>query len=49
MLGALIKVTGVISLDSLIEKVENMFLRKIGKEKTQANIDAIKEAYGKVG
>jgi pyruvate ferredoxin oxidoreductase gamma subunit len=48
MLGALIKVTGVISLDSLIQKVENMFLRKIGREKTRANIDAIKEAYEKV-
>lgn len=48
MLGALIKVTGVIGLDSLVEKVEHMFMRKIGKEKTQANIDAIKEAYGKV-
>ncbi|MBN2330458.1 MAG: 2-oxoacid:acceptor oxidoreductase family protein [Candidatus Aenigmarchaeota archaeon] len=48
MLGALIKVTGVISLESLIEKVEKMFLHKIGKEKTQANIDAIKEAYEKV-
>ncbi len=48
MLGALIKVTRVIKLDSLIEKVEGMFLRKIGREKTDANIAAIKEAYEKV-
>ena len=48
MLGAMIKVAGIISIESLTEKVENMFLRKIGKEKTKANVDAIKEAFEKV-
>jgi len=47
MLGALIKVTGVIEMKYLIKKVEGMFLHKIGEEKTQANIDAIKESYEK--
>jgi pyruvate ferredoxin oxidoreductase gamma subunit len=48
MIGALIKITGVVKMQNLINKVEDMFLRKIGKEKTQANIDAIKEAHEKV-
>jgi pyruvate ferredoxin oxidoreductase gamma subunit len=48
MLGAMIKVAGVIDMKYLARKVEGMFLRKIGAEKTQANIDAIKKAYEEV-
>jgi pyruvate ferredoxin oxidoreductase gamma subunit len=48
MLGALVKLTGVIDMKHLVKKVEDMFLKKIGSEKTQANIDSIKEAYEKV-
>jgi pyruvate ferredoxin oxidoreductase gamma subunit len=48
MLGALVKVTGVIKMKYLIKEVENMFLRKIGEEKTKANTDAIKQAYEEV-
>ena len=48
MLGALIKVTGVIDMEHLVKKVRDMFLRKIGSERTQANIDSIREAFEKV-
>lgn len=44
-LGALIKITGVVELDSLINKVRKTFLDKIGEEKTNANIAAINDAY----
>jgi pyruvate ferredoxin oxidoreductase gamma subunit len=45
MLGALIKVTNVIEMESLIRKVRNAFLGKVGKDKTESNIAAIREAY----
>jgi len=48
IVGALIKVTGVIELEALISKVRAMFLKKIGEEKTRANIDSIKKAYDEV-
>jgi len=48
ILGALIKVTGVIDMKHLMKKVEDMFLKKIGSEKTKANIDSIEEAYRSV-
>lgn len=49
MLGALIKVTGVVELDSLIGKVRKKFTEKIGEEKTEANVAAVKQAYEEVG
>jgi pyruvate ferredoxin oxidoreductase gamma subunit len=48
MLGALIKVSGAIQMEYLIKKVDDMFLKKLGAEKTKANVDAITEAYGSV-
>jgi len=45
MLGAFVKLTGVVDLDSVLKKVENMFLRKIGPEKTNANMECIRQAY----
>ncbi|MCD6496641.1 MAG: 2-oxoacid:acceptor oxidoreductase family protein [Candidatus Aenigmarchaeota archaeon] len=48
VIGALIKVTGVIDIKYVEKRVEGMFLKKIGREKTQANIDAIKKAYEEV-
>lgn len=48
MIGALIKTTGVIEMKYIEKRVEGMFLKKIGREKTQANIDAIKKAYEEV-
>lgn len=45
MLGALVKVKSVVSIDALIERIRDKFLKKIGKEKTDANITGIKRAY----
>jgi pyruvate ferredoxin oxidoreductase gamma subunit len=48
MIGALIKVTGVIGMKYVEKRVEGMFLKKIGREKTDANINAIRRAYKEV-
>lgn len=45
MLGALVKVTPLVSIDALIEKIKHKFLKKIGEEKTNANIEGIRRAY----
>jgi len=45
MIGALIKVSGVVDMNAVAKRVEDMFLKKIGSEKTAANINAIKQAY----
>lgn len=45
MLGALLKVKLIVDLDVLIEKVKKKFLKKLGEEKTNANIESIKRAY----
>jgi pyruvate ferredoxin oxidoreductase gamma subunit len=48
MLGALLKVNSIVSIDELSERVKAKFLKKIGEEKTNANIDGIKRAYNEV-
>lgn len=48
MLGALLRVVDLVSLESLEEKIRHKFLKKIGGEKTKANIDAVKRAYKEV-
>lgn len=48
MIGALIKVTNVIKLGSFIKVMREHFIKKIGKEKVEANIRAIKLAYAEV-
>jgi len=48
MLGALAKISDIIPLNSLNNKVKEKFLEKIGKEKTEATINAIKKAYEEV-
>jgi len=45
MLGALLKVKEIVSMDVLKNQVRHKFLKKIGEEKTSANIDGIKRAY----
>ena len=47
-LGALIKVTGIISIDKLKEKIREMFLKKLGEEGTNANIKALERGYEEV-
>ena len=48
MLGALVKVTGLVSLDKVKDKITAKFGKKIGPEKTQANIKAVERAYQEV-
>ncbi|MBN1871468.1 MAG: 2-oxoacid:acceptor oxidoreductase family protein [Candidatus Omnitrophica bacterium] len=48
MLGALLKTYPIVSLDALESKIRDKFLKKIGEEKTAANIKAIKRAYEEV-
>ena len=48
MLGALLKVVPLVKLDVLYEKTKAKFLKKIGEEKTKANIEGIKRAYEEV-
>ncbi len=48
MLGALLKVAPLVKLDVLYEKIKEKFLKKIGEEKTNANIAGIKRAYEEV-
>jgi len=48
MLGALLKVKELVSIDELSERVRAKFLKKIGEEKTNANLEGIKRAYNEV-
>jgi pyruvate ferredoxin oxidoreductase gamma subunit len=48
MLGALLKVNSIVSIEELSERVRLKFLKKIGEEKTNANIEGIKMAYNEV-
>ncbi len=48
MLGALLKIVPLVELDALGEKIKAKFLKKIGEEKTEANITGIKRAYEEV-
>jgi pyruvate ferredoxin oxidoreductase gamma subunit len=45
MLGALLKVRPIVPVASLENEVRKKFLKKIGEEKTKANVDAIKRAF----
>lgn len=45
MLGALVKVTPLVTIDALVDKIRHKFIRKIGEEKTNANIEGIRRAY----
>ncbi len=48
MLGALIKIAPLVELEALHTAVKDKFLKKIGEEKTNANIAGIKRAYQEV-
>ena len=45
MLGALVRVRPIVPIDALIERIRHKFLKKIGQEKTDANVAGIKRAY----
>ena len=48
MLGALVKIMPVVSLEAVQEKIKGKFAKKLGEEKTKANLEAIKRAYNEV-
>jgi len=48
MLGALLKVNPLVSINELSERVKAKFLKKIGEQKTNANLEGIKRAYNEV-
>jgi len=48
MLGALLKVKLIVPVENLEKGVRKKFLKKIGEEKTEANIKAIKRAFKEV-
>ena len=48
MLGALLKVFSVVSMEALEKQIRAKFLKKIGEEKTEANIKALHQAYDEV-
>ena len=48
MLGALLKLKPIVSVEALESKIKDKFLKKLGEEKTTANLMAIKKAYDEV-
>lgn len=48
MLGALVKVTNVVSLDTIIEEMRNKMSGKLSKDVVEKNLRAIKRAYEEV-
>jgi len=48
MLGALLKANPVVSIDDLEASVRHKFEKKIGEEKTKANLDGVRRAYEEV-
>lgn len=45
LLGALIKLTNIISLEALANRIMEKYLKKLGREKTEANIEAVKRGF----
>jgi len=48
MLGALVKVTNVVNLDTIIEEMRDKMSGKLGKDAVERNIKAIRRAYEEV-
>ncbi|MBL7158837.1 MAG: 2-oxoacid:acceptor oxidoreductase family protein [Candidatus Omnitrophica bacterium] len=48
MLGALLKVRNIVPIENLENEVKKKFLKKIGQEKTDGNIKAIRRAHKEV-
>jgi len=48
MLGALLKVVPVVTLESIQDKIKNKFIKKLGDKSTEANLEAIRRAYNEV-
>jgi pyruvate ferredoxin oxidoreductase gamma subunit len=48
MLGALVKLTGIVKMESLEYVLREHFLPKIGEEKVQKNISMLRKGYEEV-
>jgi pyruvate ferredoxin oxidoreductase gamma subunit len=48
MLGAFLRATGMLELNTVVEGIEHKFAKKFSKEITDANVKAIKRAYEEV-
>ncbi len=48
LIGAFIKLTDAIKMETMEEMIKGLFLQKLGEEKTNANIAALKEGADKV-
>ena len=48
MLGAFLKVNSIVSIDEVSDIVKAKFIKKLGEEKTKANIEGIKRAYSEL-
>ena len=48
MLGALLKVVPVVTLESIQEKIKKKFIKKLGVKSTEANLEAIRRSYDEV-
>jgi pyruvate ferredoxin oxidoreductase gamma subunit len=48
MLGALLKILPLLSVEAVGKRIKAKFLKKLGPEKTEANIQAVKKAYNEV-
>ena len=45
IIGAIIKLTGIVRLEDLENHIRDMFIKKLGKEMTEANIKCLKQGY----
>jgi len=48
MIGALIKVSGSMKLDTIFHDIEKKFLKKLGERGVRGNVNAVKRAYQEV-
>jgi len=48
MIGALIKVGGVMQLETIYHDIEKKFLKKLGEKGVQGNVAAVRRAYEEV-
>ena len=48
MIGALIRISGIMQLDTVYHDIEKKFLKKLGERGVRGNINAVKRAYEEV-
>jgi len=49
MLGALVKITNIVSLESLKNHINQKFVKKIGEEKTESTIQSLMKGHEEAG